>query len=40
MNLILMKTENMYRTYSENAEFARKLEEAGVKFIGPTVDNL
>ena len=29
-----------YGFLSENANFARKLEEAGVKFVGPTVDNL
>lgn len=29
-----------YGFLSENATFARKLEEAGVKFVGPTVDNL
>jgi len=26
--------------YSENAGFAKKLEDNGVKFVGPTVDNL
>lgn len=29
-----------YGFLSENAQFARKLEEAGVVFVGPTVDNL
>ena len=29
-----------YGFLSENAGFAKKLEEAGVKFVGPTVDNL
>ena len=29
-----------YGFLSENANFARKLEEAGVRFIGPTVENL
>ena len=29
-----------YIQYSENAGFAKKLEDNGVKFVGPTVDNL
>ena len=29
-----------YGFLSENANFAKKLEEVGVKFIGPTVENL
>ena len=29
-----------YGFLSENAGFAKKLEDAGVKFVGPTVDNL
>ena len=29
-----------YGFLSENAGFAQKLEENGVKFVGPTVDNL
>jgi hypothetical protein len=29
-----------YGFLSENANFARKLEEAGVRFVGPTVENL
>jgi len=29
-----------YGLLSENANFAKSLEEAGVKFVGPTVDNL
>lgn len=29
-----------YGFLSENARFALKLEEAGIVFVGPTVDNL
>lgn len=29
-----------YGLLSENANFAKSLEDAGVKFVGPTVDNL
>jgi pyruvate carboxylase len=29
-----------YGFLSENAQFAKKLEDAGVIFVGPTVDNL
>ena len=29
-----------YGFLSENATFAQKLEEAGVAFVGPTVENL
>ena len=29
-----------YGFLSENANFAKKLEEAGVRFVGPTVENL
>jgi pyruvate carboxylase len=29
-----------YGFLSENAQFAKKLEDAGVVFVGPTVENL
>ena len=31
---------SLFSTNSENAGFAKKLEDNGVKFVGPTVDNL